>query len=427
MDLAKQLKELQQSHLLNAIDLLSDAQKNRLKEQCSSFFQTRSTLSAKTHILKPTPSPLYKCKPATEKDVIEGSFLVKQGKVASVLLAGGLGTRLGLNGPKGCLSISKIKEKSLFQLYIEKLKAQQKQLKSPLYAAIMVSRHNYKQTKEFFAKHKYWGFAKTQILFFEQETSPYYDNEGLWFWSQQGEIADSPNGNGKMLSYLIKSNTWAKLKKLGIEYVQICSVDNPLCPPIDPAFIGKLSNSQSDVILGAIKKTSSKEKLGLITEHNGKVRITEYSEINENQISKYSYGYSGILGLSGAFIDKLQKEKSLELPPHWVSKKTKKWTEDKYEEIWAWKIEYFIFDLLKYANTIDIALLDRALYFAPVKDKASICQVQDSLQKRDKQVLQTFTKSIPPEPFEISTELLYINPKQQPNLFVEGQYISIKD
>lgn len=396
------LAEYQQTHLEKTVKSLDEIEQQQLFKQIQSF-RSELTFSPLIEKKKTGFSPVKKLDKPTLKDIEDGKELIRNGKAASVLLAGGLGTRLGIDGPKGCYPITNVEKKTLFQLYCEKLKAQQEQLNCRLLAAVMVSSFNHKETIEFFERHQYWGLSRGQVLFFEQENTPYLDNEGKWFWSKKNSIAHSPNGNGYVFHCMEASKTLMLLQKAGVKYLQVSPIDNPLSYPLDPGMLGYHKREASDVVLGAVERQHPQEMLGLIVDEDGKTKIAEYSEIsdvffqelNEKKKLKYRYGNSGIHSFCMNFVEKIVSESSQPLPVHWVKKKTRQWTGSFFEDIWAWKVEHFIFDWLNYCTNVKAVKFDRTLHYAPLKRQqgsGGVLEVQEALLNKDRKILCDITK-----------------------------------
>ena len=388
-----------QPHLKKDIEKLSSLQKEHLSKQIHDFDPDVSFSSFLTP-KQITPAPLLSCNPPILENYKLGQKLIMNYQTACIVLAGGIGTRLGSAEPKGCFPISNVQNKSLFQLVAEKILAQGKQLGCRPLVAFMLSSSTQEKTVSFFKQHQYWGLDPSQVFFFSQKNTPYYDNEGNWFWSREGVIAESPDGNGYLFQNLDEASIFSQFKQAGVEYVQVIQIDNPLVSPLDPYLIGSHAKLNADILIGAISRDQVDEKLGLLTFDQKKIHITEYSEIpecafvekNKKGVFKYPYGNSGIFSFSMAFIERLLNHAALQLPPHWVKKKTKSWNHASFEEIWAWKVEHFIFDLLAYAKKVDAIHLDRKDYYASLKSKEGpqgIQAVKEALLEKD---IRTFEK-----------------------------------
>ncbi|MEM9227813.1 MAG: UTP--glucose-1-phosphate uridylyltransferase, partial [Verrucomicrobiota bacterium] len=167
-----------------------------------------------------------------------GEEALKAGRVAAFVVAGGQGTRLGFDGPKGTYPVTPVRENSLFQVFAEKLLAAQRRYGKPIPWFIMTSYLNYEPTVRFFEEHAYFGLDESEVHFFQQGLMPVVDYEGKILLEAPGRIAMSPDGHGGSLRALVRSGAVAKMEEAGIDAISYFQVDNPLVKCIDPAFIG---------------------------------------------------------------------------------------------------------------------------------------------------------------------------------------------
>ena len=171
---------------------------------------------------------IYEREKSDSKALKIGESLLNQGKMAAFLVAGGQGTRLGYDGPKGMYPVTPVKKKSLFQLHAEKLIATGRKYNNPISWFIMTSESNHNQTVEFFKQNNYFGYDKSYIDFFSQEMIPAIDNNGKIILDAKNHIFTNPNGHGGSLSALWISGAIEKMKSRGIEYIFYFQVDNVL-------------------------------------------------------------------------------------------------------------------------------------------------------------------------------------------------------
>jgi ADP-heptose:LPS heptosyltransferase len=303
----------------------------------------------------PSPNQLLKYTPLIAKDknlsnlsvdeVLQALFPVKN--VGVVLLAGGLGTRLGFNGPKGLFEIN---GKTLFQLFAEKLPKE-----TPV--AIQVSTFNREETVAYFSKNQFFGL---DIEFFEQEMVPYLDEE-----KKPLEIL-APNGNGNVFRSLCKAALHEKFSRKGIEFISICYIDNPLAKPLDPVMLEMAGTS--DVVVQCVRRESTDLKMGALVEKEGKVEIVEYTELDSRR--QYSHAYSGQMMFSLPFFVEMGK---VDLPLHWVQKRV--------DGRLLWKGEQFIFDVLPFAKEAKVLQVPRKSHYAPIKDRDSVEKVIKQLRE----------------------------------------------
>jgi UDP-N-acetylglucosamine/UDP-N-acetylgalactosamine diphosphorylase len=321
-----------------------------------------------------------------------GRELVSQGKVACLVVAGGEGTRLGFEGPKGAYPISVVKQKSLFQLLAQKVLAASKQAGKALMLAVMTSPSNHKQTKEILSK----LLPKEQLFIFKQSTLPFLTEEGKPF-------SKGPDGNGKALHHLVESKILEKWKMMGVEIVNFTLIDNPLADPFDFELAALLHQTGADVCMKCILKQSNEEKVGLVVEKENKVQVVEYSEI-DGVHDELTIANLSLFAFSVPFIERISKEV---IPAHKAWKKTLFHGKEKM----GFKQEYFIFDLLPFSKKTEVILYPREECFAPLKNKvgdASPETVKAALQAQDKKIFEMITGKAPKEgAFELSQEFYY--------------------
>ena len=167
-----------------------------------------------------------------------GIEAMKEGKVGALIVAGGQGTRLGHNGPKGSFNIGLPSKKSLFQLQCEKLRNLSEKAERYIPWYIMTSPENHNDTIAFFKKNNYFGYKEEYIKFFKQGVMPSIDAEGKILFSTKSKISTSPSGNGGCFSSLENSGMLADMNNRGVQWLFLYGVDNALVRVVDPYFIG---------------------------------------------------------------------------------------------------------------------------------------------------------------------------------------------
>lgn len=322
-------------------------------------------------------NPLIVSKAGNPDDISLGRALIASGKVGCIVLAGGDGSRLGWQGPKGTFPVSLVKQKSLFQLLLERVDAASKAFGKQLPVAVMTSPLNHEQTRKALPSH---------FELFDQEVVPLLDLEG-------NPLDDSrPNGNGDVLKLFYASGIYDKWRALGIEYIQIVLIDNPLAEPFDPNQIGIQYKTGADITLKAVEKKSPNEKMGAIGSVDGKIQIVEYSE---NPPKDWKLGSTSLFGFT---MDFALKVKDQTLPAHRVKRVIDGKT--------VYKTECFIFDLLAFAEKVEVILYDRDKTFAPLKERSDVGPVQRALLERDRRAFERLTGSPPADHiFELDATL----------------------
>ena len=333
------LKKYGQEHLLNGYEKLDERKQKKLLDQIfATDFELINSLYAKTKdedkkdedIIEPMEY-LDKYKLDEKYKYYEdiGKKAIKEGKLAAVTMAGGQGTRLGHNGPKGTFNIGLDSNKSLFELLCDSLKAEGKKYGVTIPWFIMTSRENNAETIEFFEKHKFFGYEKDKnLFFFIQGELPMVDTEGKILIGEDGLIKQAADGHGGIYESLLKSGMIEKMKQMDIEWIFIGGVDNCLVKMVDPVLMGIAIDKGVTVACKSIVKANPHEKVGVFCKRNGKPGVIEYSEISDemaearDENGELLYGESHIL--CNLFrIDAVERMAKTPLPYHSAFKKAK--------------------------------------------------------------------------------------------------------
>ena len=312
-----------------------------------------------------------------------GEELLKQVRVAIFLVAGGQGTRLGYDGPKGCYHISPVKDKSIFQLHAEKIMAMQKRYGTILPWYIMTSRENDKQTRIFFEQHDYFGLKKDNVTFFQQGMIPSLTDEGKLILCDKHKLFMNPDGHGGSILALEKSGALDDMKKRGIEQIFYFQVDNVLINMADPLFIGYHHLENAEMSSKVVAKTRPEEKVGVLGLTDGRMSVIEYSVLPEKLANertsegklKFWAGNIAIHMISVDFVEKMNLDEfSL---PYYKAQKAIAYIDDHGKLIEpdapnALKFEKFVFDALKKTTNSIVLEVRREEEFAPVKNNEGV-------------------------------------------------------
>jgi UDP-N-acetylglucosamine/UDP-N-acetylgalactosamine diphosphorylase len=369
-----QKKLISQLEDLNLDELITLAEQYVKNKPAISIPEDIKAVNTYPYTPKPDQEELY------AKAEARGKELVQAGKVAAFLVAGGQGTRLGYDGPKGEYCVTPIKEKSLFQVFAEQLLAYSRDNKVQIPWYIMTSEANDQVTKEFFKKHNHFGYSPDEIFFFKQGMMPAFSMDGKLLLGSKDSLALSPDGHGGSLRALQRSGALEDMKKRGIEHLSYFQVDNPLVHIIDYRFIGLHDLAGSEMSSKTVAKAGPKEKVGNFVEADGKVQIIEYSDLpeelavqtNTDGSLKFNAGSIAIHALRVSFIERLTSCGTLNLPWHRAEKKVGYVNASgeliKPETPNAVKLEQFIFDAIPLAQNAIVYETDRAEEFSPVKN-----------------------------------------------------------
>ena len=386
------LKKYNQEHLLNGYEKLEDSKKKELLKQIEGIdFELMNSLyqstknESKHEEDEITPIDyLDKYKLYDDYKYYEniGKKAIREGKLAAVTMAGGQGTRLGHDGPKGTYDIGLQSHKSLFELLSDSLKEEGKKYGVTVPWFIMTSRENNKQTIEFFEKHKYFGYQKDRnLFFFIQGELPMMDTEGKILIGEDGLIKLAADGHGGIYEALVKNQMVEKMKQLGVEWVFIGGVDNCLVKMVDPVLMGIAIDKQVTVACKSVVKANPKEKVGVFCKRNGKPNVIEYSEITDemaeatDENGELLYGESHIL--CNLFnVQAIERMGASPLPYHVAYKKAKYIDKDgnliEPDSPNAYKFEAFLFDAFGKVDDMAVLRVKREEEFAPVKNSDDV-------------------------------------------------------
>lgn len=230
-----------------------------------------------------------------------GLDAIRAGKVGAVLLAGGQGTRLGLDRPKGTLNIGVNRELYLFEQLFRNLMDVTDEAGAYVPMYIMTSNINHKDTVTFFEEHHYFGYPKDYVKFFIQEMVPVCDHEGRVYMESDTEVAMSPNGNGGWFGSMVSAGLLDDIHARGLEWINVFAVDNCLQRIADPLFIGATIVSGCESGAKVVRKAAPDEKVGVLCTEDGKPSIAEYYEMTQEMATARKengdllYGFGVIL------------------------------------------------------------------------------------------------------------------------------------
>ena len=318
-------------------------------------------------------------KRGNSEDRKRGEHLLAKGAVGCLIVAGGQGTRLKFDGPKGMVVVTE-DGKSLFQLFTERILEAGRQYDRTFPVAIMTSPLNHEQTVTFFQENNSFGLQQDQLFFFSQKTLPLLDDKGRLFLDSPNSISTGPNGNGVALHHFCEEGLWEEWRSQGVEMLNFVQIDNPLADPFDPELIGYHAGRNNEVTLKCIEREDPNEKVGVIVSVEGQARVIEYSEMSESeQLScdekgklRHICANISCFCFSMEFIKKYTGKKAEPTRLHLAHKAVKTWSpsekEVRPEKPNAWKFEAFIFDCLREAKHVSALLYPRSECFAPLKN-----------------------------------------------------------
>lgn len=387
----EKLKKYGQEHVLKYYAELPDEQRNTLIEQIDRTDFTVIGQAAETG-KRGTIAPI-KAMTIPEIDMGRERFerigmeAVKAGKLGAVLLAGGMGTRLGSDAPKGMYDIGISKSVYIFQRLIENLMKVVEKAGNYIQLFVMTSEKNHDATVGFFKEHDYFGYDKDYIAFFKQDMAPAADFDGKVYMEAKDSIATSPNGNGGWFLSMKKSGLLELVEKRGIEWLNVFAVDNVLQSIADPVFAGAVLEGGYSVGSKVIRKVNPQEKVGVMCTEDGRPSIVEYIELTEDMLTQrdengeYAYNFGVILNYLFK-VDKLVNLLERKLPYHKSAKKIPYINEAgelvKPEEPNGYKYEQFILDMIQMLDSCLPFEVVRGKEFAPIKNKTGVDSVESA-------------------------------------------------
>jgi len=409
-ELVSYLKPFDQDHLVAFWNELNEEEKDQLKEDIDSIDFQEVNLSFKRiqdekdaitqdidSNIEPVPAELKgsfvkSTKEQLEKYEAEGLKAIASGQVAVLLLAGGQGTRLGVNYPKGMYSVDLLSGKTLYQLQAERLiKIKELALQRfptlandsnrgsiPWY--IMTSEHTQESTISYFKSNGYFGLDKDNFFLFEQFMLPCLTNDGKVILDQKNKISKAPDGNGGLYKALRERRVLDDMEKRGIKYVHVYCVDNILVKMADPLFIGFCIEKNANCAAKVVKKIEPDEKVGVICKVKDRFQVVEYSEISEvtrnlrSEDGDLVYNAGNICNhfLNTDFLNKLCRNHEKELKHHVAHKKIP-FVDENGERVTpksnnGIKLEKFVFDVFPFSTNFAIWEVPREQEFSPLKN-----------------------------------------------------------
>ena len=392
-DVVASLEAHHQAHLLAGLDRDDEAMVEAFVSQVESIdlVEVDGLLAAKggsesTALDTVEPARCVGRHPEGEEGYREaGEALIRDGGVAAFTVAGGQGTRLGWNGPKGTFPATPITGKPLFRVFAEQLSAVDAKygVETPWY--IMTSPLNDADTRAFFQDNNWFGRDPESLLMFPQGVMPAVDDDGKLMLASPGVVAVNPDGHGGSLRALHRSGALEHARRRGVRHLSYFQVDNPTVRAIDPVFIGLHAghpDSSGEMSSKMVPKVDASEKVGVFCRVDGRTQVIEYSDlppelaeaVDESGSLRYLAGSIAIHVIGLDFIARLTEGgHEVSLPFHRARKKVPYWDPETGESVApdepnATKFEMFVFDALRFAGSGLVQETDRVEEFAPIKN-----------------------------------------------------------
>ena len=309
-----------------------------------------------------------------------GEAILRAGRVAALVVAGGQATRLGFAGPKGAFPLGPVSDRSLFEQQAQKLRRLRSRYRCDIPWYVMTSDATDAPTRALLAEHKYFGLPEQDVFVFRQGMVPSLDFGGRMLLERPDRIFENPNGHGGSLTALLDSGALDDMERRGIDTLFYYQVDNPLVRLADPAYLGFHDAAGADMSCKVIKKRDAAEKVGVVARRDGKIGVVEYTEISDTHRNArddagelvYWAGNAAIHVLGTRFVRRTARQAERSLPFHASPKKIPALDADgrpsEPSEPNGHKLERFIFDALPAARAVCVVEAQRSLEYSPVKN-----------------------------------------------------------
>ena len=392
-DIVNMLKMYNQEHIINLLNKLDEQKKWNLIDQISKidfhqimelYDNTKKEVEIKENKIEAIKYLDKEKLTDEQKAEFEklGEDAIKRGEYAVVTMAGGQGTRLGHNGPKGTFRLDVYgKGKYLFEILSENLKEANNKYGVTIPWYIMTSKDNNDETLNFLEKNNYFGYPKSEVILFKQGELPLIDENGKLLINKDMKIKEASDGNGGVFSSLRTTGMLSDMKERNIKWVFIGGVDNVILKMADVILLGMAIKKGVQIASKSVVKANPHEKVGVFCKMNGHPKVIEYSELPEKMAEEVDdegelkYGESHIM-CNLFSIDAIEKVSKEVLMYHSAFKKNSYIDENGREiipeEPNSYKFESFIFDSFEFFDDIAILRGKREDDFAPVKNKEGV-------------------------------------------------------
>ncbi|MCA9277795.1 MAG: UDPGP type 1 family protein [Phycisphaeraceae bacterium] len=404
--IAPALQEAGQSHLIDHAERLTGAIRDRFVASLAQYDWYELAGLVRSHVLSHTeeviplqlaPASVHELKDSGDRARYRemGEALISASKVAAFTVAGGQGTRLGFEGPKGCYPAGPVTKKPLFHIFAEGILATRRRYECAVPWYILTSPLNDVVTRAFFEEHRFFDLGRDNVHFIQQGTLPSFDmHTGRVLLSAPGELATNPDGHGGSITALHKSGALTQMQQQGIEHISYFQVDNPLVRVIDPVFVGLhagADDSSAEMSSKAVAKSGPAEKVGVFCDVDGRTRVIEYSDLpealsNETDGSgnlRYEAGSIALHVMGVSFLQRVATDPAFSLPFHRAVKKVPCIDPESFERVNpaepnAIKLEKFVFDALPMCRSSAVVRTPREEEFAPIKNPTGADSVESS-------------------------------------------------
>jgi UDP-N-acetylglucosamine/UDP-N-acetylgalactosamine diphosphorylase len=405
-DVIRRVCEHAQEHVFAFWDMLDEPGRRGLLEELKSVdFTQMKDLYARVsqgaaHPLRFEPAPFIPL-PVSAGDKVEwerarerGESEIRKGRVAAFLVAGGQGSRLGFEGPKGMFRVGPVSGKSLFQIHAEKILKYGRKYGVSVPWLIMTSEANHRDTLAYLQAEKFFGLDGNDVIVFPQNMIPSMDGRGRLILEEPGRIFRNPDGHGGSLTALAGSGALAEMERRGVRIISYFQVDNPLVRIVDPVFIGFHAMREADISSKGLMKAYPGEKIGVFVRfEDGTTGVIEYSDLSAelqarrdaNGTLRFCMGSIAIHLFGVSFLKGITGGSAVSLPFHVAKKKIKSHAAGGPIELDGYKFEKFVFDALPLTPHNVVLETSREDEFAPVKNGSGVDSVDSAKELMDGQ------------------------------------------
>ncbi|MCI5954957.1 MAG: UTP--glucose-1-phosphate uridylyltransferase [Lachnospiraceae bacterium] len=390
----EKLEKYGQEHVLKYYDELNEREKDELLAQIEATDMSilesckhRDELAKKGVITPLAAMQLPEIEANRESFTETGLEAIKAGKVGAVLLAGGMGTRLGSDNPKGMYNVGLTRELYIFECLVNNMLDVVHQADAWFHLFIMTSDKNHEATVSFLKEHDYFGYKAEYIHFFMQEMAAATDYDGKIYLEEKGKLSTSPNGNGGWFISMKNAGLLELVQKEEIEWLNVFAVDNVLQRIADPCFVGATIQKNCAVGAKVVRKNAPDEKVGVMCLEDGRPSIVEYYELTDELMNAKdengdpAYYFGVILNYLFRVADLLEILEN-NLPLHIVEKKIPFLNENgeqvKPETPNGFKFENLVLDMIHQMKSCLPFEVVREKEFAPIKNKTGVDSVESA-------------------------------------------------
>lgn len=326
-----------------------------------------------------------------------GTKAIKSGKVGVITLAGGQGSRLGFNGPKGTFCLELTPKKSLFEILCDYIKTVSSKFKVNIPWYIMTSTNNHFETINFFEKNNYFGYDRTNVTFFTQGNLPIIDINGKLVLSDIYKVLFASNGNGNLFSALNRANLLATMSRQKLQWLFVGGVDNVLLDPLDPIFIGYTINSKCEIGSKTLFKESPTDTSWIFAKKYGKPSIVDcenfVEQLSEIKDSKGNYLYRDVNMLAHLFsLNAIKRMSNIIFSYHRAFRKNAFINYEGMKQVPdapnTYKFEQFVFDAFSHFDNIALLRVSKEDEFSPIKSFNGPYNPEIAAKRYEKKILQ---------------------------------------